>query len=145
MAFSKGYRVYHKLDPLPFSVIVEARNREECLMFESGAVAVLCKSICFDKYHVKSWQTWRCVSSLLLFMKYREETVTLFLFADGGSSDLDEKCFISLTAGREFYTFKKVSLWICTLTYSKFSSNNIQHLLIFGSELSSAFEYMMTH
>ncbi|XP_068883343.1 synaptojanin-1 isoform X3 [Aphelocoma coerulescens] len=41
MAFSKGYRVYHKLDPLPFSVIVETRNREECLMFESGAVAVL--------------------------------------------------------------------------------------------------------
>ncbi|NXL90489.1 SYNJ1 protein, partial [Alectura lathami] len=41
MAFSKGYRVYHKLDPLPFSVIVEARNREECLLFESGAVAVL--------------------------------------------------------------------------------------------------------
>ncbi|RLW03206.1 hypothetical protein DV515_00006681 [Chloebia gouldiae] len=37
----KGYRVYHKLDPLPFSVIVETRNREECLMFESGAVAVL--------------------------------------------------------------------------------------------------------
>ncbi|NWT01393.1 SYNJ1 protein, partial [Mionectes macconnelli] len=41
MAFSKGYRVYHKLDPLPFSVIVETRNREECLMFESRAVAVL--------------------------------------------------------------------------------------------------------
>ncbi|NWH38404.1 SYNJ1 protein, partial [Chloropsis hardwickii] len=41
MAFSKGYRVYHKLDPLPFSVIVETRSREECLMFESGAVAVL--------------------------------------------------------------------------------------------------------
>ncbi|XP_014109021.1 PREDICTED: synaptojanin-1 isoform X3 [Pseudopodoces humilis] len=41
MAFSKGFRVYHKLDPLPFSVIVETRNREECLMFESGAVAVL--------------------------------------------------------------------------------------------------------
>uniref|UniRef100_A0A8C1DC15 Synaptojanin-1 n=1 Tax=Cyprinus carpio carpio TaxID=630221 RepID=A0A8C1DC15_CYPCA len=41
MAFSKGYRVYHKLDPPPYSVIVETRNREECLMFESGAVAVL--------------------------------------------------------------------------------------------------------
>lgn len=53
MAFSKGYRVYHKLDPLPFSVIVETRNREECLMFESGAVAVLCKSICFDNYSVR--------------------------------------------------------------------------------------------
>ncbi|XP_037124758.1 synaptojanin-1 isoform X2 [Syngnathus acus] len=41
MAFSKGYRVYHKLDPPPYSVIVETRAREECLMFESGAVAVL--------------------------------------------------------------------------------------------------------
>uniref|UniRef100_A0A8C1IM67 phosphoinositide 5-phosphatase n=1 Tax=Cyprinus carpio TaxID=7962 RepID=A0A8C1IM67_CYPCA len=45
MAFSKGYRVYHKLDPPPYSVIVETRNREECLMFESGAVAVLCKTV----------------------------------------------------------------------------------------------------
>ncbi|XP_062869631.1 synaptojanin-1 isoform X2 [Trichomycterus rosablanca] len=41
MAFSKGYRVYHKLDPPPYSVIVETRNHNECLMFESGAVAVL--------------------------------------------------------------------------------------------------------
>ncbi|XP_063006354.1 synaptojanin-1 isoform X1 [Melospiza melodia melodia] len=41
MAFSKGFRVYHKLDPPPFSVMVETRSREECLMFESGAVAVL--------------------------------------------------------------------------------------------------------
>ncbi|XP_049598661.1 synaptojanin-1 isoform X3 [Syngnathus scovelli] len=41
MAFSKGYRVYHKLDPPPYSVIVETRARDECLMFESGAVAVL--------------------------------------------------------------------------------------------------------
>ncbi|KAJ8266671.1 hypothetical protein GJAV_G00133280 [Gymnothorax javanicus] len=41
MAFSKGYRIYHKLDPPPYSVIVETRSREECLMLESGAVAVL--------------------------------------------------------------------------------------------------------
>ncbi|XP_055370437.1 synaptojanin-1 isoform X3 [Betta splendens] len=41
MAFSKGYRIYHKLDPPPYSVIVETRTREECLMFESAAVAVL--------------------------------------------------------------------------------------------------------
>uniref|UniRef100_A0A7N8XEC7 phosphoinositide 5-phosphatase n=1 Tax=Mastacembelus armatus TaxID=205130 RepID=A0A7N8XEC7_9TELE len=45
MAFSKGYRIYHKLDPPPYSVIVETRTREECLMFESGAVAVLCDSM----------------------------------------------------------------------------------------------------
>lgn len=50
MAFSKGYRIYHKLDPPPFSVIVEARNKEECLMFESGAVAVLCKLRTSVKY-----------------------------------------------------------------------------------------------
>lgn len=45
MAFSKGYRIYHKLDPPqgPYSVIVETRNRDDCLMFESGAVATLCK------------------------------------------------------------------------------------------------------
>ncbi|XP_053772702.1 synaptojanin-1 isoform X3 [Desmodus rotundus] len=41
MAFSKGFRVYHKLDPPPFSLLVETRHREECLLFESGAVAVL--------------------------------------------------------------------------------------------------------
>ncbi|XP_053420816.1 synaptojanin-1 isoform X5 [Nycticebus coucang] len=41
MAFSKGFRIYHKLDPPPFSLIVETRNKEECLMFESGAVAIL--------------------------------------------------------------------------------------------------------
>uniref|UniRef100_A0A672GYR2 Synaptojanin-1 n=1 Tax=Salarias fasciatus TaxID=181472 RepID=A0A672GYR2_SALFA len=50
MAFSKGYRIYHKLDPPPYSVIVETRARDECLMFESGAVAVLCKFICLFLY-----------------------------------------------------------------------------------------------
>ncbi|XP_034649761.1 synaptojanin-1 isoform X9 [Trachemys scripta elegans] len=51
MAFSKGYRVYHKLDPPPFSVIVETRNKEECLLFESGAVAVLSSA---EKEAIKS-------------------------------------------------------------------------------------------
>ncbi|XP_039084275.1 synaptojanin-1 isoform X2 [Hyaena hyaena] len=41
MAFSKGFRIYHKLDPPPLSLLVETRHKEECLMFESGAVAVL--------------------------------------------------------------------------------------------------------
>ncbi|XP_036599068.1 synaptojanin-1 isoform X7 [Trichosurus vulpecula] len=41
MAFSKGFRIYQKLDPAPFSLMVETRHKEECLMFESGAVAVL--------------------------------------------------------------------------------------------------------
>jgi len=41
---SKSFRVYHKLDP-PYSVILECRTKEETLMFESGAVAVLCKRV----------------------------------------------------------------------------------------------------
>uniref|UniRef100_A0ABI7XKX9 phosphoinositide 5-phosphatase n=1 Tax=Felis catus TaxID=9685 RepID=A0ABI7XKX9_FELCA len=45
MAFSKGFRIYHKLDPPPLSLIVETRHKEECLMFESGAVAVLCDTM----------------------------------------------------------------------------------------------------
>lgn len=56
MAFSKGYRIYHKLDPPPYSVIVETRTREECLMFESGAVAVLCKE--FLVLNSPTWQHW---------------------------------------------------------------------------------------
>ncbi|XP_062309249.1 synaptojanin-1 isoform X1 [Osmerus eperlanus] len=54
MAFSKGYRIYHKLDPPPYSVIVESRNKEECLMFESGAVAVLSAA---EKEAIKSTYT----------------------------------------------------------------------------------------
>ncbi|KAM5278355.1 synaptojanin-1 isoform 8-T8 [Hipposideros larvatus] len=50
MAFSKGFRIYHKLDPPPFSLIVETRHKEECLMFESGAVAVLS---CAEKEAIK--------------------------------------------------------------------------------------------
>lgn len=42
MAMSKSFRIYHKLDP-PYSVILENKNNEETLMFESHAVAVLCK------------------------------------------------------------------------------------------------------
>ncbi|XP_063812516.1 synaptojanin-1 isoform X3 [Pseudophryne corroboree] len=51
MAFSKGYRIFHKLDPPPFSLMVESRNKEECLMFESGAVAVLSSA---EKEAIKS-------------------------------------------------------------------------------------------
>ncbi|XP_078787260.1 synaptojanin-1 isoform X6 [Oryzias latipes] len=54
MAFSKGYRIYHKLDPPPYSVIVETRSRDECLMFESGAVAVLSAA---EKEAIKSTYT----------------------------------------------------------------------------------------
>ncbi|XP_032888469.1 synaptojanin-1 isoform X2 [Amblyraja radiata] len=56
MAFSKGYRIYHKLDPPqgPYSVIVETRNRDDCLMFESGAVAALSSA---EKEAIKNMYT----------------------------------------------------------------------------------------
>ena len=44
MAFSKNYRVFHKLDP-PYSVLLEDKLKEHTLMFESNAVAILCKSL----------------------------------------------------------------------------------------------------
>lgn len=69
MAFSKGYRVYHKLDPPPYSVIVETRNREECLMFESGAVAVLCKRVFNYKPCMMLWDMHFLFSNLLLALQ----------------------------------------------------------------------------
>ena len=40
MALSKSFRLFHKLDP-PYSVILEERNIDESLLFESGVVGVL--------------------------------------------------------------------------------------------------------
>ena len=37
---SKSFRLFHKLDP-PYSVILEERNIEDSLLFESGVVGVL--------------------------------------------------------------------------------------------------------
>ena len=42
----RGFRVFHKLPPdreTPYSVIMESKQQEDTLMFESGAVVVLCK------------------------------------------------------------------------------------------------------
>ncbi|XP_018422687.1 PREDICTED: synaptojanin-2 [Nanorana parkeri] len=41
MALSKGLRIHIKQDPLCYSVLLESRNREDCLLFESGTVATL--------------------------------------------------------------------------------------------------------
>ncbi|KAM4695364.1 synaptojanin-2 [Discoglossus pictus] len=41
MALSKGLKVHVKQDPAYYSVLLESRNREDCLLFESGTVATL--------------------------------------------------------------------------------------------------------
>ncbi|XP_067900876.1 LOW QUALITY PROTEIN: synaptojanin-2-like [Heterodontus francisci] len=41
MALSKGLRVFEKQEPSCCSVLLESRNRQDCLLFEAGAVAIL--------------------------------------------------------------------------------------------------------
>ena len=40
MALSKSFRLFHKLEH-PYSVLLEERNIEESLLFESGVIGVL--------------------------------------------------------------------------------------------------------
>jgi phosphatidylinositol-bisphosphatase len=47
----KGFRVCEKINPPnPYSVLLEQRNKEETLLFESQAVAVLCAYHSVYKY-----------------------------------------------------------------------------------------------
>lgn len=51
MAMGKGFRVYEKLKPpSPHSLLLERRNHKETVLFESQAVAVLCKYITFINF-----------------------------------------------------------------------------------------------
>jgi phosphatidylinositol-bisphosphatase len=51
MAMGKGFRVCEKINPPnPYSVLLEQRNKEETLLFESQAVAVLCAYYALCKY-----------------------------------------------------------------------------------------------
>ncbi|GFG38406.1 hypothetical protein Cfor_12436 [Coptotermes formosanus] len=51
MAMGKGFRVCEKINPPnPYSVLLEQRNKEETLLFESQAVAVLCAYRSLYKY-----------------------------------------------------------------------------------------------
>jgi phosphatidylinositol-bisphosphatase len=55
MAMGKGFRVCEKINPPnPYSVLLEQRNKEETLLFESQAVAVLCAycDLCKYTYYV---------------------------------------------------------------------------------------------
>jgi len=49
----KGFRVCEKINPPnPYSVLLEQRSKEETLLFESQAVAVLCAYYALFKYTV---------------------------------------------------------------------------------------------
>lgn len=44
MPLGKSFRIYHKVrPPNPYSVLLEQRSKNETLLFESRAIAVLCE------------------------------------------------------------------------------------------------------
>ncbi|XP_070565612.1 synaptojanin-1-like [Ptychodera flava] len=68
MALSKSFRVYHKLEPPPYSVLLESRNKEDTLMFESNAVAVLSlpETEAIKKQYSKNVDAYGCLGVLNL-------------------------------------------------------------------------------
>ncbi|XP_075922988.1 synaptojanin-1 isoform X3 [Petromyzon marinus] len=81
MALSKGFRVLQKSEQNLYSVILENRNREECLLFESGAIAVLSAA---EKEAVKGqynrlMDAYGCLGMLRLNMDGKGEVILRYL------------------------------------------------------------------
>ncbi|XP_078456013.1 synaptojanin-1 isoform X1 [Lampetra planeri] len=81
MALSKGFRVLQKNEQNLYSVILESRNREECLLFESGAIAVLSAA---EKEAVKGqynrlMDAYGCLGMLRLNMDGKGEVILRYL------------------------------------------------------------------
>ncbi|XP_063401650.1 synaptojanin-1-like isoform X1 [Mytilus trossulus] len=66
MAMIKNFRVFHKLEPPPYSIILENRNNEDTLMFESNALAVLsaAETEAIKKQYVKILDAYGCLGVL---------------------------------------------------------------------------------
>ncbi|KAL5007601.1 hypothetical protein ScPMuIL_016407 [Solemya velum] len=67
MAMGKNFRIFHKLEP-PYSVILENRNIEDTLMFESNALVVLslAETDTIKKQYVKIADAYGCLGVLNL-------------------------------------------------------------------------------
>ncbi|XP_077979137.1 synaptojanin-1-like isoform X2 [Glandiceps talaboti] len=78
MALSKSFRVYHKLEPPPYSVLLESRNKDDTLMFESNAVAVLSanETDAVKKQYSKAVDAYGCLGVLNLNIG---DTIVLYL------------------------------------------------------------------
>ncbi|ESP04692.1 hypothetical protein LOTGIDRAFT_135750 [Lottia gigantea] len=71
MAMGKIFRVFHKLPPdpdTPYSVILESKNREETVMFESNAVVILssAEADTVKKFYSKILDAYACLGVLNL-------------------------------------------------------------------------------
>ncbi|XP_052229766.1 synaptojanin-1-like [Dreissena polymorpha] len=77
-AISRNFRVYHKLEP-PYSVMVEKKNFEETLMFESNAVTVLssAETDTIKRQYIKVLDAYGCLG--VLSVNVGGDTNLLFL------------------------------------------------------------------
>ncbi|KAK7791521.1 hypothetical protein R5R35_008685 [Gryllus longicercus] len=84
MAMGKGFRVFEKISPPnPYSVLLEQRNREETLLFESQAVAVLSpqETESVKKLYTKLLDAYGCLGVLQL--NAGESTVLYLVLVTG--------------------------------------------------------------
>ncbi|XP_063956785.1 synaptojanin-1-like isoform X1 [Lytechinus pictus] len=81
----KSFRVYHKVGP-PYSVILEARNKQETLLFESEAVAVLsiAETESLRKQYQKMTDAYGCLGALRL--NVGDESLLFLVLVTGCSS-----------------------------------------------------------
>ncbi|XP_041467143.1 synaptojanin-1-like isoform X2 [Lytechinus variegatus] len=81
----KSFRVYHKVGP-PYSVILEARNKQETLLFESEAVAVLsiAETESLRKQYQKMTDAYGCLGALRL--NVGDESPVFLVLVTGCSS-----------------------------------------------------------
>ncbi|XP_078086707.1 synaptojanin-2-like [Mustelus asterias] len=66
MALSKGFRVFEKREVGCCSVLLESRNRQDCLLFEAGAVAILSpeEKEVVKSHYVKIMDAYGCLGVL---------------------------------------------------------------------------------
>ncbi|PSN48304.1 Synaptojanin-1 [Blattella germanica] len=84
MAMGKGFRVFEKINPPnPYSVLLEQRNKEETLLFESQAVAVLSsqETESVKKQYTKLLDAYGCLGVLQL--NAGESTVLYLVLVTG--------------------------------------------------------------
>ncbi|XP_069133360.1 synaptojanin-1-like isoform X2 [Argopecten irradians] len=82
MAMTKNFRIFHKLEP-PYSVILENRNIDDTLMFESSALAVLsaAETETIKRQYVKILDAYGCLG--VLNLNIGEENILYLVLVTG--------------------------------------------------------------
>ncbi|KAK6622419.1 hypothetical protein RUM44_002230 [Polyplax serrata] len=92
MAMGKGFRVFEKLNPPnPYSILLEQRNRDETLLFESQAIAVLSsqETDSMKRQYTKLLDAYGCLGVLQLNVG---ENTVLYLVLVTGCVSIGKLC-----------------------------------------------------